>query len=321
MSTAINTYEILEIHNRNAATMDIAEKLVEYIQQFNHMEGLVSLSIRRLTLAVDGQIVLLEDIDEAEFGNTYLFDEAEDGSSEFVGQLQIKRTLWQKDSPLMKILCRVPKARYVRMEIDFDITALLGRNYGLGYFQPLLEGAAEKQALIEYVSYKCLERHDTEPFVIAYHFVRALDGLMERQPEFTDDLSVVEDIQVWCDGNFGCVISGNGTLCTPEEFEELVEAVQAFHSLFDNDGEADGIGGCDETDGETYFSLNSSTAYIPQEQVEQFREFLQYFYEFARSHQAEFGFEGEFTPYSQSEFARLKFLEEDGEITPKAMRY
>ena len=67
MSTAINTYEILEIHNVNAATMDMAEKLVEYMQQFNRMAGLESLSIRRLTLAVDGQIVLLEDIEEFGF--------------------------------------------------------------------------------------------------------------------------------------------------------------------------------------------------------------------------------------------------------------
>lgn len=44
VSTAINTYEILEIHNVNAATMDMAEKLVEYMQQFNRMAGLESLS-------------------------------------------------------------------------------------------------------------------------------------------------------------------------------------------------------------------------------------------------------------------------------------
>ena len=86
-------------------------------------------------------------------------------------------------------------------------------------------------------------------------------------------------------------------------------------------GEEDGIGDCDETDWETYFSINSSTAYIPQDQVEQFREYLQYFYEFALSHQAEFGFEGNFIPSSQEAFARLTFLEEDGKIMPKAMRY
>lgn len=321
MSTAINTYEILEIHNVNAATMDMAEKLVEYMQQFNRMAGLESLSIRRLTLAVDGQIVLLEDIEEFGFGNTYLLDEAEDGSPEFVGQLQIERAIWQKDSPLMQILCRVPKARYVHMELGFDIVVLLEQDYGYSYFQPLLEGGLEKQALVEHVTYKCLERYDTEPFVTSYRFVKTPEGLLERQPEFTDDLSVVEDIQTWCDGNFGCTISGSGTLCTPEEFEELVEAVQEFHSIFDNDGEEDGIGDCDETDWETYFSLNSSATYIPQEQVEQFREFLQYFYEFSFSHQADFGFEGNFTPYSQEAFARLTFVEEDGKITPKAMRY
>ena len=221
----------------------------------------------------------------------------------------------------MQLLSGVSKAGRVRMEMDVEVTALMERDYGGSYFQPLLEGAPGKEALAAYVTYKCLECYDTEPFVTSYCFEKTPEGLTDGQPVYTDDLSVVEDIQVWRDGNFGCTISGNGTLCTPEEFEELVEAVQAFHSLFDHDGEEDGIGDCDETDWETYFSINSSTAYIPQDQVEQFREYLQYFYEFALSHQAEFGFEGNFIPSSQEAFARLTFLEEDGKITPKAMRY
>ena len=321
MSTAIHVLEMLDVKNETEETAELLKKLVEYLQQFNHMESLESLRIRRLMLTADEQAVLLEDIEEVEFENAYMFDEEVDGPPEFVGQQHTERTLWPEDSPLLRLLSCISKASRVRMEMDVDVMALMERNYGCSYFRPLLENATGKEALAAYVTYKCLECCDTEPFVTSYCFEKTLEGLIDGQPAYTDDLSVIEDIRVWRDGNFGCTISANGTLCMPEEFEELVEAVQAFHSLFDNDGEEDGIGDCDETDWETYFSLNSSSAYIPQEQVEQFREYLQYFYEFALSRQADFGFEGNFTPYSQEAFARLTFVEEDGKITPKAMRY
>ena len=321
MSTSICVLEMLDVKNETKETAKLLEKLVEYLQQFNHMESLESLSIRRLTLTADGQTVLLEDIDEVESGNTYFFDKAGDGSPEFVGQLQIERPIWPDNSPLIQLLKRIQKAHQVHMELYADIMILMGKDYGYTYFQSLLEESAVKETLAEYVTYKNLECYDSDPYVAAYCFEKTSEGIISGQPEFTDDLSVIEDIQVWRDGNFGFTISGNGTLCTPEEFEELAEAAREFHSFFDDEECANGIGDLDETDGETYLNINSSPAYIPQEQIEQFREFLQYFYDFALSHQADFGFEGNFTPDSQEAFARLTFFKEDGEIVPKAMRY
>ena len=45
MSSEINTYEVLEIHNVNAATMDMTEKLVEYLQQFIKGKELADVNI------------------------------------------------------------------------------------------------------------------------------------------------------------------------------------------------------------------------------------------------------------------------------------
>lgn len=114
MSTEINTYEVLEINNVNADTAEVAKKLVEYLQQFNHMESLESLSIQKLSLTVDGETALLEDIEEAEWENTYVVTQNEDGSSAF-GRKQVERTLWAEDSSLMQLIYRITEGKQISL--------------------------------------------------------------------------------------------------------------------------------------------------------------------------------------------------------------
>lgn len=60
MSSEINTYEVLEIHNVNAATMDMTEKLVEYLQQFIKGKELADLNIPKLELTADDRSFSLD---------------------------------------------------------------------------------------------------------------------------------------------------------------------------------------------------------------------------------------------------------------------
>lgn len=315
MSTEINTYEVLEIHNMNADTAEVAKRLAEYLQQFNHMAGLETLSIQKLSLTVDDKTVSAEGVEEAEAEN-------EDDLLQ-TSQKQGEGVLWPNNSDVINILTALPYAKYISMKFQFSAMQLSSDpDYGCAYFRRLLENAAEKENLADYISYKCLEYYDCDPEVVSYRFEKVGAGMLPEEPEYTDDLSVISDIQLWKEGCFGCAISsyGNATPCTGEDFQELNEAVREFHALFDND-EVNEIGELDETDGKTYFQLNSSTAYIPAEQIATFRDYLQYFYDFAFSHQMEFGFHADFTPDLQFELARLTFMEEDGKIAAKVTRY
>lgn len=65
----------------------------------------------------------------------------------------------------------------------------------------------------------------------------------------------------------------------------------------------------------------NSAIYLPQELIKNFRESLQWFYDFSQEHGAEFTLIAVFIPDSDFKFARLTFLAEDGKIIPKAMRY
>ena len=103
---------------------------------------------------------------------------------------------------------------------------------------------------------------------------------------------------------------------TEEERQELLLKIQEFLEKFD-----DCEGGMDDTDEETYFYIQDITFFLKPEQIDEYKAYLQYFYDFALANQAEFTLFADFTPDSEFEFARLTFLAEDGKIIPKAMRY
>ena len=311
MSTEINTYEVLEIHNVNAATMDMTEKIVEYLQQFNHMESLESLRITKLSLTVDGETVLLEDAEEGEWGNTYVVTQNDNGSSTF-GQRQVERTIWTEDSPLMQLIYRITEGKQISLQSSFTIMKLFGSQYGYSFFYDYFENVADKENLANYVTYKCLEYYDCDPAVVSFRFEKISGEMLCEYPKETDDLIKIRDIPQWFSYNFNCEIFGDDPIEENERFE-LIQKIQEWYSMF-----ADGSEFNDDDESCFYISLAVTLSF---EQIPIFQEYLQYFYDFAFAHKAEFTLEADFTPDSEFEFARLMFLEKDGKIIPKAMRY
>lgn len=292
MSTEINTYEVLEIHNVNAATMDTTEKLVEYLQQFIKGKELTDLNIPKLELTVDDRSFSLEG--------------SEDNGTQ---------PLWKEDTPLIQFLTYLPTAKHIRLEFCFSIMVRVAR-YGYDYFEHYFRNVEEPEKLAENVTYKCLEYHDCDPEVFSYCFQKTSNGFIMGDPEYADNLSVADDISCWYNCNFECKIDGSETLGTEEERQELLLKIQEFLEKFD-----DCEGGMDDTDEETYFYIQDITVFLKPEQIDEYKAYLQYFYDFALANQAEFTLFADFTPDSEFEFARLTFLAEDGKIIPKAMRY
>ena len=311
MSTEINTYEVLEINNVNEDTAEVAKKLVEYLQQFNHMKSLESLNIQKLNLTVDGETVLLEGVEEAEWGNTYVVTQNDDGFSSF-GQKRIERALWSESSPLMHLIYRIIEGKQISLQLSFTVMKLFGSQYGYSFFYDYFKNVADKENLSDYVTYKCLEYYDSDPAVVSFRFEKISDEMLCEYPKETNDLIKIHDIPQWLSYNFNCEILGDDPIEENERLE-LIQKIQEWYSLF-----ADGSEFNDDDEYCFYISLAVTLSF---EQIPIFQEYLQYFNDFAFAHKAEFTLEADFTPDSEFEFARLMFLEKDGKIIPKAMRY
>ena len=189
---------------------------------------------------------------------------------------------------------------------------LFGPQYGYSFFYDYFDKVANKENLADYVTYKCLEYYDCEPSVVSFRFEKMSGEMLCEYPEETDDLMEIHAIPQWFSYNFNCEILGDDPIEENERLE-LIQKIQEWYSLFADGSEFD-------DDDETCFYISLAVT-LSFEQIPNFQEYLQYFYDFVLAHRAEFTLEADFTPDSELEFARLTFLAEDGKITPKAMRY
>ncbi len=285
MSLEINTCEMLRIKNENAATAEIAKKLVDYLQQLNSRKGLESLYVGNLSLDVDGKKVQLAS-DDDEVG-----------------------PLWSEDGEFTQLVARIPEGKVIAYAASFTAEVYLGVDYGYHYFHEIFVNASNVKELADCVTYKCLEYYDQDENVISYRLEQKDGELLPEYPKSTDDLSIVEDITDWYSSNFFCEISFDEPI-DEDVLEDFQDKLQEAYGDFPEIEEDDDV-----------TLLIEDTVVIAADQISQFEKYLQAINEFASNRNAQLSLTATFTPDAQYEFALLSFATEDGEIVARATRY
>ncbi len=290
MSTNTCTYERFEIQNRNDSTKEVLQKLTEYIYRLNRMEDFEACNFIYLRLNIDEQETSIEI--------------SKDPDSDLF------------EASVLNLLENIIHAKHVVAELDFDLMLRFGAAYGLRFWSLFLENFPCKDDLIDCITYRCLEYYESDPEIKSYYSGRTEQGILIGEPKYTDGLSAVGDISDWYNYNFSCEIQSEHELGTTDERSALMEKIHDFYQSFD-----DSQGDIDDTDEETYFNISNMTIILAKEHIPEFQTCLQYFYDFAKQHQADFTLCAEFVPNSQRAFAKLVFVPEDDRIVCKAMRY
>lgn len=309
MSLEINTYEMLDIQNESPDTELFAKALKDYLQQFNDLVSLQSLTINRLNLVVDDKYVHLAYLETEDHEGTY-FNMLKTPAA--YRQDQDHPTLWPLDTPMGKLIQLVPTAKHLHLELCFSIIRNFGPNYGYMYFSELFEQMGNLDQLFDYITYKCLEYYDQDDEVTSYRFEKQSGRELDGEPQLSDDISLVRDITDWFCNNFGFEIEIEES---PEEHEEkeFLQKTQEFLATFGEYLYADG-------EDLSFYAVNGSLEF-PSSQMESLTSFLQYAYDFVRTHHGEFNLTADFTPGVQYEFARLKFAVEGERVVAKAARF
>ena len=113
MSYAIYGHETHFIHNNGKDTKREVIKLIDYVQQFNHMNDLSSMYIGMLRLKIDGREIQINDWKVDLPGKDYYM--LEDGDPHAAEEQ------WDISSELMLLLDKAEDSGEVELEIDYDI--------------------------------------------------------------------------------------------------------------------------------------------------------------------------------------------------------
>lgn len=157
MSYAIYGHETHHIHNTSIETKHEVSKLIEYIQQFNHMNDLSSMYLGMLRLTVDDREAQINHLVVDLPGKDYYM--LEDGDPHAPDEQ------WDASVELMQLLAKTEDAVDVELEIEYDImTAGFedGKQYGVHYWDA---GLDVPDSLLAATEHKIVEYYDSYEYV------------------------------------------------------------------------------------------------------------------------------------------------------------
>lgn len=301
MSWEINTHEWHHIKNVNNSTREEICRLVDYIQQINHMENLESFSIDTLRLKADDREVVITDEHSWEPDTTYVI--SEDG----MNVRQAKHLQWDDESELMKLLASAKDASEVVMDLRYSAMALLGKEYGCSYW---CDEQSLEEALAGHVERKIIEYYDQDDEIALYR----LDVNGAEDLTCKEELIKTDDIEAWFAYNFQIVMNKNGAWDDdPENLGSLMLLANTFVEKHDFYNEAD----------EPYkdeFEFSESIR-LSNEELGDFKSDMQKFADLADAADADMELTAAFTAEGGYPFAAIEFVLEDGKIVEKCCRF
>ena len=303
LSWEINTCEWHKIRNVNDETRQEVERLVGYIQQFNKIMNMESMTLHTLRFSVDGKEVLIKDLSEWEPGTTWVTK-----GGTFVGIKQAEHTQWIETDDFVKMLESAVDAEIIELEMVYSAIVLHGEAvYGCSYWctdKPIPEG------LLGNVERKMLEYYDQDDSVWLY----ALDENGVGEPTYTEGFLNYSDITSWFSYNFGLELNAEDSW---EEDPEIMEALMNMANEF-----AEKYDMCDEPDEpyEEAFEMSGSLKLSSEKMIEMKKD-LQKFADFAKNTDSEMILTAIFTSDEGYPFAAVEYSLEDDDIIVKSCRY
>lgn len=303
MSWEINTCEWHRIRNVNYETKQEVERLVGYIQQFNKMTNMESLTLHTLRFSVDGKEINIKDVSEWEPGTSWVI---KDGA--FAGIKQADHTQWEDTDDFTKMLESAADGKEIELEMVYSAIVLHGEAvYGCSYWctdKPISDG------LLGNVDRKMLEYYDQDDGVWLY----LLDENGAREPDYIEGFANYNDVTTWFSYNFGMEL--NAEECwedNPERLRTLMNMANEFAENYDM---------CNEPDEpyEEAFEMSDSLKISP-EQMKELQKDFQRFADFAKNTDSEMLLTATFTSDEGYPFATVEYLLEDDEIKVKSCRY
>lgn len=221
MSWEINASEWHYINNVSSETKKEVYRLIEYIQQFNHMLNVESMNIHCLNVKVDNEEVQIKDTGDWEPENTYVL------SKEGLGQNQVEHIQWDNDSELMKLLSKAPDSKHIEVGFMYNAMVLLGESYGINYWR---NGEYPEEAKNGNVKWKILEYYDVDPEVCT----SVLDEQGERTPVYCDGYEMIKNVSEFFSYNFCITVNVEDDWEEhPEEKEKIMNLANSFAEKFD----------------------------------------------------------------------------------------
>ena len=157
MSYAIYGHETHYIHNNSKDTKREVIKLIDYVQQFNHMNDLSSMYIGKLRLKVYSEEIQISNLRVDLPGKDYYMLEE--------GDPHAADEQWEASSELMLLLAKAEDASYVELEIAFDIMFSGfedGKQYGVYYWDA---GFDIPDSILSTTEHKIVEYYDSYEYI------------------------------------------------------------------------------------------------------------------------------------------------------------
>ncbi len=304
MSTTVTFFEELRIGKDSPKGAEVIRKLKDYILQYNRMEGIEDLNIVYLQLACGDQRAVIEDLEEAEPGNTWVVNQK---GFEWQG---MEHLIWKNDHPLMALLEKLSPDREIIFRLSAYMTRIFQPDYTYRYWLSVLEEITPEDG----IDYRVAEAADTDETVTLYH----LDGGSREEVPRDGSPDLVSDIPLWFCENFDLKV----TMEDEDRFGELEEKIgDAMQDLLDSIGNEFGEPDIFEGEAELQCSME-----VQGEQLPDFLRSLQAVADTAKELGADIECIGEFLPEERTNhgiepFAALRVAAGDGKIEASACRF
>lgn len=281
MCLETNIIEKLQIKNTENQANELILKVKEYLNKIFTIQGSESIDIRLLQITLDGDTKVLEDVGGGFGMEIDIPEEISDALSKMEG------------------------AKEVSIFADYTCMKHTGSEFGYGYFTKILCDGMQ-----EFTSYKCIENYDVDPEVTAYRF-GIYNGVPvnELAPQ-SSDLSIVERVESWYDGNFKVEVTIPENFDKQEEIEELMET---FAHKYNGEFEYGDI-----INEEIYYELDF-TLIIDNNKVKEVVEELNKIAEIVHDKGGDFALQSAFIQDDAPGFCALWLILEEGKVVAKAV--
>ena len=190
MAERFNVIEETRVNNTCEATREVAAEIRDYIQKFNHMEGIDGLYITEMSLSLDEKVYTIEKCDVER-------DRSVDSDNENVINItQERKTIFAEDDELIKALDDIEEAGQIVFNIAYD--ADVWGEYGIDR-KYLFEN---REGIYDDVEWRVIEYDQCFDSINTDHFGKGTEGnpVADKQAVGMVQKWLVETVNVVVDG-------------------------------------------------------------------------------------------------------------------------
>lgn len=319
MSYSIFGHEIHTIHNTNDDTKREVSKLREYLQQFNHMNDLSQMYIKKLRLAVDGKEAQINDLRINLPGTDYYMLEE--------GDPHAADEQWEASSDLMILMNSAEDAADIEFEIDYDVILAGfadGRQYGVFFWDAGLEipdsilSTTEHKIIEYYDSYEYVnmfvqDKAGRRQMIIPYNSEPGM--ILKESKSILSDEKRCRDIDKWYCYDFTIEMQLEYNWSDiPEEREAVMTIARRFAQKYQF------INEIDDTFEEQFLICESVV--MPENRMNEFIDDVQEILDLGWENDAWIGMKAAFTADGSYPFAVMQLvIDDEGKINKKYYRF